>query len=207
MNPFFQCITAIRIVTMIGQGRIKLIQQISMGRMNFDSVISGSLGPACRCRVFSDKHLYFFNRKFPWRYLALFLTGMQNRRGPYGLLPCHNGVCHGAGMIDLGKDPRTAFTMYAFCQLAQAGNITVAGNGNLIGICFPLLVNIHMLCNDQSQIALFCPLLVVFADFVINIAMRSRTGSHRRHDNTVCQRQMVDRQRFFPFHDTSLLIY
>ncbi len=179
---------------MICQGRIELIQQIAVGRVDFypiEARLSGPPGGLAKClsRLLDlpDRH---FCRQF------FLLLGVTEGTGANRRLPRYLGRGSGAGMAQLGKDFHP-FLVHAVGQTPPTGDGCILCHGGLAGMGFALLVDIAVFSDDEADLAVPGTLLVIGADRVGDAAgFIGFGGGHGRHHQAFFQGQPMDGNRF-----------
>ena len=186
-QPVFHRLAAVFVRTMVGQRRIKLIEQIAVRRMNLYAVIPGQLRAAGRLseQLFDLQNLILCKRT--GRFL------LQNaRRGRDRLRAGDVPACIAAGMVDLRKH------LYPFCRrmdsLCDGGktlNRLILGNGNLPAAGLAAHFNIAVFRDDQPDFRVFRPRGIIGPHAGRNQAPVRLLGGHRRHDDSAPQLQIA----------------
>lgn len=187
---------------MVGEGRVELVEQVTMGGMDLHAVESGLFGPSCSlCELLDQGVDLLLGEGMGER--ILLLVAIEGDTGGAGFAEADgtgsNSLAAGdlpggaaAGMADLGKEA-CGVLVYCCCNALKPFHIFVSGNRELSGAGLSFRADIGVFSDDQAHSSFLRLLGIVTAQLLGGAAVgRGLSGSHRRQDQTILQGECLN---------------
>lgn len=154
------------VVSVVGDRRVELVQEVSVCAVDFYAVIAGFLDAEGCCDVFLFQVVDFINGEG-----SCLVSGPFDVRGGDEIHACVEFACIGACVIDLREEADVgAHVADGFHHGFLCVDDGVVGKGNLVRVCFALWIDVAVLSDDHADVRVCCDGAVVLRDFFVRLA-------------------------------------